>query len=163
MHTLLGGAMQLKKKKTGAKGKAAGGGELKNKDKSSKVFYSRRYQRVPLEMEVEYRDGENFVKAKSRNISQGGMFIESRTPLPDGGCTRVRFVIEKDRDAVELEGKVAWSCAESERKRETAPTGMGVEFIEKDGEKRELVGRFVRDLTDLLRIMAITGKRKRDN
>ena len=145
-------------------GKKRAGKDMGQKDKQpqEKVFHSRKHPRVPIEMDVEYRYGESFVPGKSRNIGQGGMYIQSESPLSDGINTRIRFVLDKESDAVEVDGRVAWSNSGEERRREPLPSGMGIEFVENNENKRKLIGEFVRDLTDIMRIMAITSK-KRDS
>jgi len=125
-----------------------------------KVFHTRKYPRVPLAMDVEYQSGERFVSGQSHDIGHGGMFIKSESPLGDGLNTKIRFVMDKEREVVEVEGRVAWTNKGQERKRETLPKGMGIEFVESNQEKRKLIHDFVRDLTDLMRIMAITNKRR---
>lgn len=125
-----------------------------------KVFYSRKHPRVPLEMEVEYMNGEAMKKGVTNDISRGGLYIKSDSPLEEGKLTVVKFTLEKEKAPLELRAKVVWRNEGMEGKKMKKPRGMGLEFVEENEEKKRIVREFVRDLTDLLRIMAITNKRK---
>ena len=151
---------RLSRKRKGAENKEKQSGEAGGKKPGEKIFHSRKHQRVPLEMDVQYLNGENYIDARSRDISVGGMYIASSRPLKDDCRTRVRFLLDKEKEAIEVEGRVAWTNEEEALRRKSHPAGMGVEFTEKDDGKRRVVKEFVRDLTDLLRIMAIANKRR---
>lgn len=147
-------------RKKGEKKRVKSDMEPMDKQNKEHVFHSRKYPRVPLEMEVEYQNGDDFVSGRSRDIGQGGMYIKSESPLNDGINTKIRFVLDKGKETVEVGARVAWTSKGEDRKRDILPRGMGVEFVENDQEKRKLIGEFVRDLSDLMRIMAITNKRR---
>ena len=134
-------------------------GERQDKER---VFHSRKYNRVPIEMEVEFQTDNDFVPGWSRDISPGGIYVKSGAPLKNGATTRIRFILDKEKEPVEVDCKVAWTNEGEIRKREADPRGMGIEFVDKDNNKRQVIREFVRDLTDLLRIMAVSNKR-RDN
>ena len=140
--------------------KKRGRKNIKDKRSKGRIFHSRKHPRVSLEMDVEFHDGNDLVPGKSRDIGAGGIYIASSNPLPDGSDTQIRFVLDPEKDAMKVGGRVAWTNDGQERKLDTHPVGMGVEFVEKDEQKRKAIGEFVRDITDLLRIMAITNKRR---
>lgn len=141
-------------------GKEKGAKPTSKTGKREKIFYSRKHSRVPLEMEVEYMNGETMKRGVTINISRGGLYIKSDKPLEEGKFTVVKFVLEKEKVPLELQARVVWRNEGVESGKMKKPTGMGLEFVEKDEEKNRVVKEFVRDLTDLLRIMAITNKKK---
>ncbi len=145
------------------KGKGKKEKETKSFNDNGDIFHSRKHPRVQLEMEVEYKKGKRFEKAVSHNISRGGMFIKSEAPLPEEKTTVVKFVIDAEKQPLEVQSRVAWTREPHRDTLSKQPPGMGVEFMYEDESKRDTVGEFVRDLFDLLRIMAITEKKKTDN
>ena len=81
----------------------------------------RRYQRAPLEVPVEFAlkgtDGRH--AGRSRDISLGGMFILTATPLPFGAELLVHITLPGQRGAFALPGVVRWS---------RTGEGMGIQF-----------------------------------
>ena len=45
---------------------------------------SRRTPRVPVALELEYRSAGAFLVAYTTNLSKGGIFVDTSTPLPIG-------------------------------------------------------------------------------
>jgi uncharacterized protein (TIGR02266 family) len=78
-------------------------------------------------MEVEYRTSTAFLIAYSLNLSKGGLFLESDTPLPAGTTLKLRFQIAGSSHPIETDGAVIWV-------RDTAtpdgPAGMGIAFVQ---------------------------------
>ncbi|GEM_PF-2468570 len=148
-------------KKTGRKK----GKKQKRKGKivnGERVFHSRKHPRVPLLMEVEYTKGRKLNKGLSHDISHGGVFISSSDPLPGGKTTTIRFVLDPEKEPLKIKGRVAWVLEREKESISHHPTGMGVEFLFDDDKKRVVMGEFVRDLLDLIRIMAITESKRKD-
>lgn len=128
--------------------------------KKERIPDPRKHDRVHLKMDVEIILGEKILTGKVRDISAGGMYIESPEPLPDGSHPKVRFTLDSEAEAIEVEGKVAWTNEGKDRIIPTHSKGMGVQFVENDQSKRIVLVQFVRDLNDLLKIMAFTSKRR---
>ena len=97
------------------------------------------YDRVPLNLEVEYRTAGAFLVAYTANLSKGGLFIETSRPLTVGTDLLVKFSVP-DSGPIEVRGHVAWI-------RPTAsdgkPAGMGVEFEHLDARHGEMIDHVV--------------------
>ena len=79
----------------------------------------RQYPRQPIENDAAFQgEGGPLVEARYRDVSLGGMFIETETPLPYGAHVRVTLRLPGLRDEVTIESIVRWS----------KPGGMGVQF-----------------------------------
>jgi uncharacterized protein (TIGR02266 family) len=91
---------------------------------------------------VAYRSVGSFLTDWATNISQGGLFINTRKPLPVG--TVVKLIIQLPGAAFpfDMTGRVTRVCP---READAAP-GMGIEFTELDGSKRERIEAFVEKL-----------------
>ena len=80
----------------------------------------RRYdRRVPIDFAHE---GSSF-SAHTRNISLGGVFIETDHTLPFGAKISLRFKVPTQTEMIEVEGQVRWLEMDEGRLR-----GLGVRF-----------------------------------
>src|SRR5690349_21318423 len=103
--------------------------------------------RHAIELKVEYKRLNTFFADYTKNISKGGTFIRTNTPL-DVGTTFV-FVLtvpEPSFDnapvSLELTGQVKWTVA-PEAATEENPAGMGIQFVFKDPMEQARVEGFV--------------------
>ena len=92
---------------------------------------NRAHPRAPLELKVEYRRVNSFFADYTRNISRGGTFIATKSPLPIG--TRFRFLLTRPNpeERFELLGEVTWAKADGDN------SGMGICFIWEDDSLRQ--------------------------
>jgi uncharacterized protein (TIGR02266 family) len=79
-----------------------------------------RYERQ-LEVEVVV-DGKKHT-SRTVNISLGGVFLDSETPLELGATVQLRFKLPTQPEAVEVAGDVRWIV-----KKEGAHAGIGIRF-----------------------------------
>ncbi len=87
----------------------------------------RRYTRKPLKIEARYQDKIGMVlKGTVRNISIGGVFIETPRPLDRGETLHMTLDAVDVGRVIDVEGTVV-RC-EPER-------GMGVEFLDQDNRE----------------------------
>jgi type IV pilus assembly protein PilZ len=79
----------------------------------------RKHPRKTLMTEVAYQVGDGpLVEAHCRDISLGGMFIETSSPLPYGASLRLHLPLPGLRGGAVIDAVVRWS----------KPDGMGVQF-----------------------------------
>jgi len=91
----------------------------------------REHVRVSNEFKVAYSTPEAFGEDYIFNLSTGGLFIHSESPLTEGEEVRLEMHLPDKEEPMEVQGKVIWSRAEEEVTPEgTQPAGMGVEFID---------------------------------
>jgi uncharacterized protein (TIGR02266 family) len=108
----------------------------------------RRARRLHHDLPVAYRTAGGFLSDWATNISQGGMFINSRDPLQVGTTVRLIFQLPGATFPCDLVGRVTrvvrWEDDVSD------PPGMGIEFIDIDRERRERIEAFVESLRSTL-------------
>jgi type IV pilus assembly protein PilZ len=80
--------------------------------------------RYARRLEVEVVVGEDRKVATTRNISLGGVFVETTTPLPLQTRLQIRFRIPSQTEPIEVGGEVRWVEAGGPDQ----PPGMGVRF-----------------------------------
>lgn len=84
----------------------------------------------------EFETIEEFIAEYVSNISQGGVFIRSKNPLPVGTRVNLKFsVILDDFETVEGEGEVVRVDTTGEH------MGMGVAFTRLTAESKDLIDR----------------------
>jgi len=105
------------------------------------------YARFETELSVDYADGETFLFAYITNISEMGIFISAKDPLPVGTSLRLRFGLEDD-DPLSLEGEVVWINPYRTDGDNLNP-GMGIRFRALSPEARERIVSIVRSVAYL--------------
>jgi uncharacterized protein (TIGR02266 family) len=108
----------------------------------------RRSSRLQHELPVAYRSVGSFLSDWATIISQGGMFINTKRPLPVG--TEVKILIQLPMAAfpVGLFGRVT-RVAEFANQSNVVP-GMGIEFTRVEPEQQKQIEAFVQTLRDEL-------------
>lgn len=127
--------------KTGGSPQQDRGHEDRSRSGSRRVE-RRRSQRAPAVVRVDYTAVDTFFSEFSRNINEGGLFIETEHPHPPGTQISLQFHIPGSEDPVKAQGRVAWSTGEGRG----TPPGMGIEFEELDPSARERVNELIRRL-----------------
>jgi len=107
----------------------------------------REHKRFETSIAVDYANGETFLFAYLKDISEMGIFIRTEEPLVVGTRLRLRFHVDDDEPLV-LEGEVAW-INPYKPKGENINPGMGVRFIQLGAERREQVVALVRTVAYL--------------
>lgn len=84
----------------------------------------RAHDRVDLDLDVTIVVDGQAIEGRCRNISQGGMFVETTATLPMDGLVRVRFTLPDLRgDAIDAECRVRWVERDA-----TGQRGVGLQF-----------------------------------
>jgi uncharacterized protein (TIGR02266 family) len=92
-----------------------------------------------MSINKEFASIDDFIAEYVTDISVGGVFIRSRSPLPIGTKVNLKFsVILDDFETIEGEGEVVRVVSEGEH------TGMGVRFTEITAESQRIVDEVVR-------------------
>jgi len=105
----------------------------------------RKDSRLPAKLEVAYRTQGAFLVSYSVNLSKGGIFLESTTPLPIGTEVTLRMDVPQ-AGAFDLIGQVAWVRDASP---DGLPAGMGIQLHGLDERYGELIDRMVQDFMGL--------------
>ena len=81
----------------------------------------RRYQRAPVDIAVEFaaKGSPKRSSGRAKDLSIGGMFVQTATPLPFGSEIVVHVVLPGQKAPMALPAVVRWS---------RATDGMGLQF-----------------------------------
>ena len=105
----------------------------------------RRDPRAPIELRVDYKRLNSFFADYTRNISRGGTFIRTNTPLPIGTEFLFQLGVPSLAEPLGLRGKVQWIISEEQTEDGQEP-GMGIGFIFASESQRHRVHHLVEKL-----------------
>ncbi len=109
-------------------------------------FDRRQWQRVLVDLEVDYGNRKNYLFAYIRDISVTGIFIRTHTPEPPGTQLNLRFTPRGARQPLELEGEVIWVNPFRPGDPDNLDPGMGIRFDTCDAMQRRRLEQIVTTL-----------------
>ncbi len=99
----------------------------------------RKWQRILVDLEVDYGNQDNYLFAYITDISATGIFVRTNTPEEPGTRLNVRFTPHGASRPLELEGEVIWINAYRAGHMDNLHPGMGIRFIDLvDADRRRL-------------------------
>jgi uncharacterized protein (TIGR02266 family) len=94
----------------------------------------RRWPRAALVVEIVLAADSPPILRQITDLSHGGLFVDSATPLPEGTPVRLRFTLPGEAAPMSVEAQVAW----------TQPhVGMGLRFTKLGPAEKRAIDRFV--------------------
>lgn len=106
------------------------------------VIERRRTTRTPLLVRVEYATVDALFSEFTRNINEGGLFIETDNPPELDSRVQLQFCLPGGSDPIKVTGRVAWHSSGTREE----PPGVGVEFGDLDAEARDQINLLVQQL-----------------
>jgi uncharacterized protein (TIGR02266 family) len=102
----------------------------------------RRSQRAPVTVRIEYATVDALFSDFTRNINEGGIFVETDEPIPLDEKVELRLRLPGTPELVHARGRVV----RVEPASEGSAAGIAIEFEQLDGAARELINQAVRGL-----------------
>lgn len=105
----------------------------------------RQFERVPLvaRVNVTFESLDSFLHGYSVNISRGGMFVATSTPLDIDTKIKLSIKLEHGDSLIEGDGVVV-RCQEMEKDDPGCTPGMAIRFVRLTSQSREIVEEIVR-------------------
>jgi uncharacterized protein (TIGR02266 family) len=104
----------------------------------------RKWQRILVDLEVDYGDQDNFLFAYITDISATGIFVRTDTPEPPGTHLNLRFTPGGASPPLELEGEVIWIHPYRPGHAESLNPGMGIRFVDLGDDDRGHLANFIK-------------------
>ena len=104
--------------------------------------------RLEHEILVAYKTVDGFLSDWAVNLSQGGLFINTKTPQPVGAVVKLIISLPDTAFPYNISGRVMRINAPDNPAHE--PAGMAIEFLDLDEAKRSHIERFVDTLRKAL-------------
>jgi type IV pilus assembly protein PilZ len=89
----------------------------------------RQATRVPTSLKVDWASEGNFLFENATNISEHGIFIETKKPMDAGTMINLQFRVPDTKDKVEVLGEVIWTNPLRPEAGENHNPGMGIRFV----------------------------------
>ena len=105
----------------------------------------RRFDRADCTIRVDYGSVDELFSEFTRDINEGGLFIETDSPLELGSRVGLQFTLPESAETFHATGTVMWVRPRVDEST-GEPIGMGVEFDELDAEERSKINELVRSL-----------------
>jgi uncharacterized protein (TIGR02266 family) len=97
----------------------------------------RKHSRLSISVEIDFGSENNFYSAQTRDISVGGLFIETDVTLAIG--TRLRVDLKFLQKQLQAEGEVTWVLVGDGNQT----TGVGVRFIDLPDSAKKNIEAFM--------------------
>lgn len=110
---------------------------------AEQVHESRRYPRLPCEIEVNLSSDHNFYTGFTSNISEGGLFVATEALCDVGTELEFEFALTGDPPPMKVRGIVRW-VRESNDFTSDVPAGMGIEFTGLDDDAQARINAFIK-------------------
>jgi|WetSurMetagenome_2_1015567.scaffolds.fasta_scaffold559236_2 uncharacterized protein (TIGR02266 family) len=102
--------------------------------------------RYRTKIAIYYGSGERQLMTDySINMSTGGIFIETSSPMPQDSTLFVKFSLPVSNTHITCKTKVAWINEPGNIKAKELPTGMGLQFIDLSLEKIHFIREFINE------------------
>ena len=96
----------------------------------------------PVRIRLRFASFDALIDKFAPNVTRGGVFIASRTPLPIGSTFAFEIQLAGGEVALAGDGKVTWVKA-FDAAAPQKPHGMGVQFLRLDAPSRELLQKIL--------------------
>lgn len=105
----------------------------------------REWNRVLVDLEVDYSNADNFLFAYISDISETGIFIRTNLPEKPGTLLNLRFTPrDGNRELLQLEGEVIWVNKLRPSHPDNINPGMGVRFVGLTGDIRHRLVEYIK-------------------
>jgi type IV pilus assembly protein PilZ len=118
--------------------------EPKQEERMTPGAERRQFERVLVDLEVDYGAEDTFLFAYITDISAMGIFVLTNNPEPAGTRLNLRFSPPGWNLPLELEGIVIWINPYRPGDRENLNPGMGIQFVDLAPEQREQLTHLVK-------------------
>ena len=103
----------------------------------------RRSRRVPVQIQIQYTTADGFFQDYVRNLSLGGIFIETPKPLPMNTKLRVEFCLPEMREPITADGVVVHTLRVGKASNPSV-SGMGIRFSELEPSSKQMLEAYLR-------------------
>jgi uncharacterized protein (TIGR02266 family) len=115
---------------------------LESPEKDEDSAERRRTLRTDLIVRVDYSTIDEMFSEFTRDINEGGLFIETEKPQPSGTEVTMEFNLPGSQGTVSTIGRVVHVTSGDHE----SPSGMGIEFEELSTEDRSRIDALIRSL-----------------
>lgn len=105
----------------------------------------RKEPRTQKKLSVSYKDKQSFLKAYTSNISNGGLFIKTNTPLSKGESILLNLQLTDIPAPLQINCLVVWANKPEDGDK-TRPYGMGIQFREMSKMDNQTLRNYIKSI-----------------
>ena len=102
--------------------------------------------RFSVTINVDFSTKDMFLASRVTNLSRGGLFIESRQPLPIQSEIDLTFTLPEFQITISAKGRVAWNF-DMKKGTQRLITGSGIRFTDIAPEHRMILEAYLEKLS----------------
>jgi uncharacterized protein (TIGR02266 family) len=106
----------------------------------------RKDTRLDVKIKVDYSTKDIFVSNYVTNLSKGGVFIETKTPLPVQSEIHFIFILPDFNVKIEAKGKVVWTY-DVKKGTGKVVSGMGIKFTDLSPQHKAQIEEYLMKLS----------------
>ena len=99
----------------------------------------RLHQRIKSNFELTIQHAGTFHWTSLRNLSAGGVFVQTDIPQAVGSIVSMQLTLPVDTEIMDIQGRVMWT----RQATSTAGPGMGIEFTSISPEHQQKIVNFI--------------------
>lgn len=104
----------------------------------------RRDKRIPCRIKVDFLAQGKKYQGEGIDLSDGGIFVQSRENLPEEGNVRLSFQLQTDdAQRIEVDGLISWVNQGFPRPHLGMPQGIGVQFRNLGSYDRSIIQAYI--------------------
>lgn len=100
---------------------------------AAEVILRRKDRRIKKVLELQFKRKGELIKAYSRNVSAGGIFIDTEDPMAQGERFMLNLCLPNDPQPLRIECEVSWTRRVTVDPK-SRPLGMAVKFVKMSHE-----------------------------
>jgi uncharacterized protein (TIGR02266 family) len=105
-------------------------------------FDARCEPRVPKKLSLAYKDKASFLKAYTKNISNGGLFVRTSDPPPKGTLINLQLQLPGLKEHLKIDCSVVWNNT-----KESKASGMGLQFDNMSESDRKTLQTYLKSVS----------------
>jgi len=102
----------------------------------------RKEPRVPVRIRIQYETADRFFEDYIRNLSLGGIFIETEKPLPVDTKLKIQLSLPEMEEPLIVDGVVVHTLHVGQH-TEPPESGMGIRFSALDNESKQVLDGYL--------------------
>ncbi|MDT8316752.1 MAG: response regulator [bacterium] len=106
----------------------------------------REYTRVSIYTKALLRYDNKLIKGYIHDLSDGGIFVESRETLEAGTTLDIEFTVPGNDKLIKAQGEVRWGIDDPAKCSIDNIPGMGIQFLKISTESKRLISDYIRDV-----------------
>ncbi len=111
---------------------------------AKKQSEKRKEPRIPVRIRIQYETADKFFEDYIRNLSLGGIFVETSKPLPVHTKLKIQLSLPEMEEPLVVDGVVVHTLRVG-REAAQPVNGMGIKFSTLDNQSKQLLEEYLQN------------------